>query len=120
MRTLLVVDDEYVVLDALSMMLEGEGYRVRKASDGGEAWQRLGEEVPDALLCDVQMPITDGVTLMIRMRADPRFAAVPVLLMVEAFGPRPEGTDGARRIIVKPVRFDALLDVLRAEGLGPD
>ena len=120
MRTLLVVDDEYVVLDALCMMLEGEGYRVRKASDGGEAWHRLDEEIPDAMLCDVQMPIADGVALMLRMGGDARLSRVPVLLMVEAFGTRPAGIERARRIIVKPVRFDELLEALRQEGLGPE
>lgn len=120
MKTLLVVDDEYVVLDALSMLLEGEGYRVRKASDGGEAWQRLDEEVPDAVLCDVQMPILDGVMLLRRMRAEPRFASVPVILMVEAFGARPDGVGQARRVIVKPVAFESLLRALQDEGLGPE
>lgn len=118
MRRILVVDDEYVVLDALSMMLEGEGYRVRKASDGLEAWQRLDEEVPDVVLCDVQMPVMSGVVLMSKMAAEPRLAAVPVILMIEAFGRVPAGTEGARHVIKKPIRFRDLCELLEAEGLG--
>lgn len=120
MKRILVVDDEYVVLDALAMMLEGEGYRVRKASDGAEAWQRLDDEVPDLVLCDVQMPVMDGIVLLARMAADPRLASVPVFLMIEAYGRAPPGLERARRVITKPIRFHDLCAMLEAEGLGSD
>jgi CheY-like chemotaxis protein len=120
MRRILVVDDEYVVLDALAMMLEAEGYRVRKASDGAEAWQRLDEEIPDVVLCDVQMPVMDGIALMERMATEPRVAGVPVILMLEAYGRKPAGIARARAVITKPVRFRDLCELLAAEGFGVD
>ena len=120
MKRILVVDDEYVVLDALAMMLEAEGYRVRKASDGAEAWQRLDEEIPDLVLCDAQMPVMGGVALMEKMATEPRLAAVPVFLMLEAYGRTPAGIERARRLLTKPIRFRDLCELLAAEGLGLD
>ena len=122
MKKVLVVDDEYVVLDALSMLLEGEGFHVRKASDGAEAFSRLEDERPDVIVCDAQMPIVDGPALMRRMRADPRFASVPVVLTIEAFGRKMPGTDLAAAVLVKPVRFEELLEALarlEREPRGP-
>jgi CheY-like chemotaxis protein len=115
-KKILVVDDEYVVLDALSMLLEGEGFHVRKASNGAEAFTRLEEEVPDVIVCDAQMPVLDGPALMRRMQGEPRFASIPVVLMIEAFGKSMAGSELASAVLTKPVRFEDLLDLLTRVG----
>ena len=85
MLTLLVADDEFAVLEVLAMALEGEGHRVLKAGDGSEALRALGMQPCDIVICDDLMPMMTGSQLIAAMRADPRYAAIPVVLMVDVF-----------------------------------
>jgi two-component system chemotaxis response regulator CheY len=59
-RRVLVVDDDPDILDALSEILEVEGYDVRRARNGREALQRISEGRPDLILLDLMMPVMDG------------------------------------------------------------
>ncbi len=59
-RRVLVVDDAPDIRDALSEILEVEGYDVQRARNGREALQRLEQEVPDLVLLDLMMPVMDG------------------------------------------------------------
>lgn len=81
MKTVLLVDDEHAILDALSGILEDEGFRVVTASNGREALARLSEAVPDVALVDVMMPIMDGRELLREMQDEARWKHVPVVLM---------------------------------------
>jgi CheY-like chemotaxis protein len=80
-KTVLLVDDEHSILDALSGILEDEGFRVVTASNGREALARLGEALPDVTLADVMMPLMDGRELLREMQADARWRHIPVVLM---------------------------------------
>ena len=81
MKTVLLVDDEHAILDALSGILEDEGFRVVTASNGRDGLARLAETVPDVALVDVMMPIMDGRELLREMQGDARWSGVPVVLM---------------------------------------
>jgi DNA-binding response OmpR family regulator len=59
-RRVLVVDDDPDILDALSEILEVEGYEVQRARNGREALQRLERGLPDLVLLDLMMPVMDG------------------------------------------------------------
>jgi DNA-binding response OmpR family regulator len=59
-RRVLVVDDDPDILDALSEILEAEGYDVQRARNGREALQRLEQGLPDLVLLDLMMPVMDG------------------------------------------------------------
>ena len=59
-RRVLVVDDDPDILDALSEILEVEGYHVQRARNGREALQRLELGLPDLVLLDLMMPVMDG------------------------------------------------------------
>jgi CheY-like chemotaxis protein len=80
-KTILLVDDEHAILDALSGILEDEGFRVVVAGNGREALARLEEVLPDVALVDVMMPVMDGRELIRQMQADERWKQVPVVLM---------------------------------------
>jgi len=56
----LVVDDDPDILDALSEILEVEGYEVQRARNGREALQALEHAPPDLVLLDLMMPVMDG------------------------------------------------------------
>ena len=59
-RRVLVVDDDPDILDALSEILEVEGYAVQRARNGREALERLEQGLPDLVLLDLMMPVMDG------------------------------------------------------------
>src|SRR5262245_24724606 len=114
MKTILVVDDEYAILDALRAILEDEGYAVLTAADGKEALELLDKgPVPDALLIDVMMPIMDGREVVEVVRKRPATSTVPVILMSAAPRALARGADlGVAANLQKPFAVDTLLDTL--------
>jgi len=88
---ILIVDDSAAVVEALTGILSLEGYQVESCGDGESGWDRLVAGVgrkaplPDLLLLDLNMPGTDGLALLRRIRADERFDLLPVVILtVEA------------------------------------
>ena|SRR5579859_2353089 len=81
MSTVLIVDDEYSIVEVLSDLLQGEGYHVLAAYNGREGLARLEEIIPDVVLCDVMMPVLDGRAMCQRMQHDPRYRSIPIILM---------------------------------------
>jgi two-component system chemotaxis response regulator CheY len=103
----LIVDDDVVSRMMLMHMIASAGsYEVLEAEDGEQAWQQLDAGArPAMLFCDLRMPRLSGMELLARVKADQRFAGLPVVLvsaandgatMEEALG---LGADG---YIVKP------------------
>jgi two-component system nitrogen regulation response regulator NtrX len=77
--TILIVDDEQAILQALSAILRDEGYRVTEAADGGSAVKEVTKEPPAAVLLDIWMPGQDGLETLRHIRdAAPQ---VPVIMM---------------------------------------
>ncbi|HEX5282260.1 MAG TPA: PleD family two-component system response regulator [Micropepsaceae bacterium] len=102
----LVVDDIPVNVRLLEAKLSAEYFHVQTASDGEEALAKIHDEPPDIVLLDVMMPGMDGFEVCRRMKQDPAFAHVPVV-MVTALGQpadRIKGLDaGADDFLTKPV-----------------
>jgi CheY-like chemotaxis protein len=118
MLTLLVADDEFAVLEVLSMALEGEGHRVLKAGDGVDALRVLRSQPLDAVICDDLMPMMTGSQLIEAMRADAQLAAIPVILMVDTFGRQlPAAPAGHVRVVAKPITLARLFALV--EELAP-
>ena len=67
---LLLVDDDYMIVELLTLRLEAQGYDVRSASDGDQAYQTAAHFKPHVIICDVVMPRVDGPTFCRRMRAE--------------------------------------------------
>jgi len=76
----LVVDDDADIVDAVTLALEGEGYRAIAAT-GGAVLRRAEEAQPDVVLMDVMMPVLDGAKLTRLLRANPRTAHIPIVAM---------------------------------------
>jgi chemosensory pili system protein ChpA (sensor histidine kinase/response regulator) len=77
----LVVDDSLTVRRVMQRLLAREGYRVTLAKDGVDALTRLAEERPAVLLTDIEMPRMDGFDLLRNVRAEPRLAGLPVVMI---------------------------------------
>ncbi|NVB79796.1 MAG: response regulator [Kofleriaceae bacterium] len=86
MLTVLVADDEFAVLEVLSMALEGEGHRILKAGDGADALRLLASQPCDVVVCDENMPVMNGHQLIAAMRAEPRLSDIPVIMMADTWG----------------------------------
>ena len=114
---ILVADDSVTSRMLLKNILESAGYLVTTAVDGAEALEALKSRAFDLLVSDVEMPRMDGFELTAQVRADPKLAELPVVL-VTALGSREHrerGIDvGATAYIVKS-SFDQsnLLEILR-------
>ena len=107
--SLLVVDDDAVVREALVEALVEAGYDVRAADDGARAIALLAERAPDVVLSDVRMPGMDGLALLALLRE--RVPDVPIVLMT-AFDDMPTVVaamrEGATDFLVKPLDLHEL------------
>jgi CheY-like chemotaxis protein len=74
-----VVDDNLMNLELATFALELDGFVVTTAIDARSFEAALAMRLPDAVLMDVQLPGTDGLTLTRRLKADPATAAIPVI-----------------------------------------
>lgn len=114
---ILVVDDSITSRTLLKNVLESYGYEVKTAVDGTDALALLQTEPFDLVSSDVEMPQMDGFELTARLRADERFARLPIVLVtsLESQNDRQRGVEvGADAYIVKS-SFDQsnLLEIIR-------
>ena len=109
---ILVADDEERSRRLLHHILEAKGYEVIFAENGQQALEKAFAEQPDVILLDVMMPIVDGYEACRRLKADPRSAPIPVI-MVTALSDRQDrikGVDaGADDFLLKPIDREELL-----------
>lgn len=80
-QTILVCDDDELLVELLSYRLAGRGYEVLVANDGGSAVEQATERCPDAIVLDMMMPVLDGQQVLRRLRADKATAATPVIML---------------------------------------
>lgn len=80
----MVADDSKVVRVKTSRLLAAHHFRVVLAEDGLQALALAEQETPQVLVTDVEMPGLDGLDLTRRLRADPRTAALPVIMITSA------------------------------------
>lgn len=80
-RHVLVVDDDPLIRETMTEILEESGYRVATAAHGGEALTALRQGPrPDAIILDLMMPIMDGWQFLDAKATDKTICAVPVLI----------------------------------------
>jgi len=79
--TVLIVDDQEAMRDALEGMLTNQGYELAIATNGQEAIDLATELLPDLILLDVMMPDMDGFETCQHLRADPVLAKVPIIMV---------------------------------------
>lgn len=81
MKTILSVDDSASMRQMVAFTLEGAGYRVVQAEDGEAALAKVAQGRPDMVITDLNMPKLDGIGLIRRLRADPRCAGMPIVML---------------------------------------
>ncbi|MGH7606523.1 MAG: response regulator [Gemmatimonadales bacterium] len=107
--TVLVVDDEEGIRQALTRFLTRVGYRVIAAASAGAALERLATDHPQAMLCDIRMPETSGVQLLPKILAQDVDLAVIMLTAIDEPRTAIECLKlGAYDYLIKPVDLDEL------------
>jgi CheY-like chemotaxis protein len=77
----LVVDDNPDSIDIIRSILEAFGFSVQAATSGAEALEMLEGEPPNVILLDVMMPEMSGLEVLEQLKANPKLATVPVILV---------------------------------------
>ena len=82
--TILIVDDQEQNLQVVGTVLSMMGHEIIPASSGAQAFKRLASQTPDLILLDVLMPEMDGLEVCRQLKADARWAQVPVIFLSAA------------------------------------
>lgn len=82
-KKIMIVEDDYFVLDIYNMKFAQEGFKVIGAKDGVEALKKLKEEslTPDLILLDILMPYINGLEVLAEIRKIERLKEVPIILL---------------------------------------
>jgi len=110
-----VVDDSLTVRRVTERLLLRDGYRVALAKDGLEGLERLAAERPAVLLTDIEMPRMDGFDLVRNLRADPKLADLPVIMITSRIAQKHRDYAaelGVDHYLGKPYAEDELLSLL--------
>ena len=116
--TILIVEDDLGAMEALSYLLELQGYHIATATQGREALARIEESRPDLVLSDIMMPVMDGLELAAEIRRRPELAGLPVVLMSAAHEVLQRAGSLAAALLPQPLDFHRLLKVIREQVGG--
>ncbi len=110
----LIIDDSVTVRELLSMTFLKAGYRVEKAKDGQEAWDKLkGGLECDLAFCDIEMPRMNGLELLSNLQKDENLSSFPIAMLTSRGAQKMRDMAvkrGARGYFVKPYVEETLLD----------
>ena len=113
--TILIAEDSVDAREMMQFLLETRGYQVITAENGIRALEMAVTNRPDALLLDLQLPKLDGLSVTRKLRLDPTFKNVPIII-ISGHDPiryRREAMDaGGDDYFFKPIDFDRLQLVL--------
>ena len=111
--TILVVEDDADIREALAQILEDEGYSVISAPNGLVGLEKLRTVKPALVLLDLMMPVMNGWQFRQQQRQDDLVAGIPVLMISADGSARREAlSSGARGFIQKPIELDDLLNAV--------
>lgn len=121
MASILILEDNHEMLDALSEALELNGHSISKGANGRDGLDYLHKvgAFPDLIISDLRMPEVDGMEFLTAMRQGDTWSAIPVAIMSGQITDRQMVLDaGANAFIIKPFRYNELETII--DGLiGP-
>lgn len=115
-KQVLLIEDEPNIIEAISFILNRDGWDVATHANGATALDAIIKHLPDALVLDVMLPGKSGYEILKELRADERLSALPVL-MLTARGQQKDRDIadklGATRFMTKPFSNGEVLAALR-------
>jgi len=116
-KKILIVDDSSTVRQELRDGITRAGFTVLEAVNGAEGWDRARENLDVSMvLLDVNMPVLGGLDLLDRLKAEPKTAKIPVLMLTTEAEPALVARakkSGASGWLIKPVKIEVLVGALR-------
>ena len=115
-KSIVIADDDPMIVTLVSLRLEADDYEVVGAPSGEDALQQIRRHAPLAAILDVQMPGGGGLETLEQIKADPATAGIPVMILTGERNPETVMqalSGGAADYMVKPFNPDML-----AERLG--
>ena len=120
-QLVLVVDDDPDLVESVSMKLESENFKVAKAYDGVEAWDKIKEERPALVILDVMMPRKNGYELCDELKKSEEYKDIIVVLLTAvadavtstSFTHMDGKTTLADDFIPKPIELDRLMEMVK-------
>jgi len=115
-KKILIVDDEADIRDILNKALSSRGYEVVTAVNGADGLQKVQQEKPDLVILDVVMPIMNGKELLRRLKEDPAYQDMPVVMLTSQSSDRDvmDGyVTGADYYITKPFTIPTIMQGLK-------
>jgi DNA-binding response OmpR family regulator len=114
-RTVLIIEDEKLIIVSTQMVLEAAGFRVESAVNGEEGISKAKSIRPDLILLDIMMPGIDGWETLTRLKRDPECSDVPVIIFTareHARGHQKSTEMGAADYFRKPFEPDELIELV--------
>jgi two-component system sensor histidine kinase/response regulator len=111
MKKILVIDDEEWLREMMQLALRQRGFEVIEAENGASGIEMARKELPDLILCDVNMEKVDGYLTLSSLRSEPSTASIPFILMTglaDQAGMRHGMELGADDYLPKPFTIEAL------------
>lgn len=118
-NNILLVEDNAAICEAMSELLQLEGYTVVVANNGQTALALLKNSVgalPDLILLDLMMPVMDGVEFLRAQNSDEKIAHIPIFIMTANGVPLDIDKFNIVGFLKKPVDIDGLFETLRNLG----
>ena len=115
--TILLIDDDPMVARLVQLALEPEGYQLAIAPNGLQGFKMAQTNPPGLILLDLMLPGQDGFEVLNRLRAEPRTADVPVIVVSSKSQPTDKHTAtkiGANAYLPKPYKRTELLALIRS------
>jgi two-component system KDP operon response regulator KdpE len=111
--SVLVVEDDAVMLGVLSVALKSHGYDVRAAASGGEALSEIRRKLPDAMILDLGLPDMDGFEVAARVRDRSELPIIVLSARGEEYSQIRALDEGANDYVTKPFREGELMARVR-------
>jgi len=115
-ETILVADDDRVVVELLSLWIEAHGFTVARAADGMQVIMTVRRAPPAAIVLDLMMPGGTGFDVLTRLHSNAAMKSIPVIAMsasVDPDLPHKALQSGADAFLYKPVDQEELLATIR-------
>ena len=80
-RKVLVVDDEFHIVNIVAIKLRNNGFEVLTAENGAEGLEIAVRETPDVIVTDFQMPVMSGLEMVEKLRQNSQTASIPVIML---------------------------------------
>lgn len=111
-KRILVIDDSASLRQVVGITLKNAGYEVLEAGDGAQALARLDGSRVHLAICDVNMPVMDGITFVREAKKRPAYRFMPIVMLTTESreSRKQEGqAAGAKAWVVKPFRPEQML-----------